>query len=71
MTINSTRFNRQLDQLNKLLFSNKPWLVITGAGISLSSGIPTYRDDKGQWLRSDPIQHQEFISDEQKSSYFP
>ena len=66
MTINCTSINQQLDQLNKLLFSKKPWLVITGAGISLSSGIPTYRDDKGQWLRSDPIQHQEFISDEQK-----
>jgi NAD-dependent SIR2 family protein deacetylase len=42
------------------------WLVITGAGISLDSGIPTYRDQSGKWLRSDPITHQEFIQDEAK-----
>jgi NAD-dependent SIR2 family protein deacetylase len=37
------------------------WLVITGAGVSAASGIPTYRDDSGTWLRSDPIQHQDFV----------
>lgn len=35
--------------------------VLTGAGISLNSGIPTYRDAKGQWQRSAPIQHQDFL----------
>lgn len=39
-------------------------LVITGAGISAESGIPTYRDDTGSWQRSQPIQHQEFIRSE-------
>lgn len=58
--------NQQFERLNSSLHAHKPWLVITGAGISLSSGIPTYRDDKGNWLRSAPIQHQEFINDEQK-----
>ena len=44
------------------LFSQHPrWLVLTGAGISADSGIPTYRDNKGTWLRNRPIQHQEFI----------
>jgi NAD-dependent SIR2 family protein deacetylase len=42
------------------------WLVITGAGISVDSGIPTYRDRSGKWLRSDPITHQEFTQDESK-----
>nr|WP_245539472.1 NAD-dependent protein deacetylase [Thiofilum flexile] len=38
------------------------WVVLTGAGVSLSSGIPTYRDEKGIWQRPyQPIQHQEFI----------
>lgn len=37
-------------------------VVLTGAGISAASGIPTYRNDRGEWQRSDPIQHQEFIS---------
>ncbi|MDG0992011.1 MAG: NAD-dependent protein deacetylase [Luminiphilus sp.] len=44
------------------LFSQHPrWLILTGAGISADSGIPTYRDNKGTWLRNRPIQHQEFI----------
>lgn len=38
------------------------WLVITGAGISQSSGIPTYRNKAGEWKASEPIQHQDFIN---------
>ena len=38
-----------------------PLVVLTGAGLSAASGIPTYRNDRGEWQRSDPIQHQEFI----------
>ena len=38
--------------------------VLSGAGISASSGIPTYRDESGRWLRSEPIQHQAFVSSE-------
>ncbi len=41
-------------------------LVLTGAGISVGSGIPTYRDDAGRWQRSDPIQHMEFIQQHAK-----
>jgi NAD-dependent SIR2 family protein deacetylase len=37
-------------------------LVLSGAGISAASGIPTYRDARGRWLHSEPIKHQEFIS---------
>ncbi len=40
-----------------------PGLVLSGAGISASTGIPTYRDSSGRWLRSEPIKHQEFIAD--------
>ncbi|WP_189475950.1 NAD-dependent protein deacetylase [Parahalioglobus pacificus] len=36
--------------------------VLTGAGISADSGIPTYRDAQGTWLGSNPIQHQNFLN---------
>ncbi|MCH1492281.1 MAG: hypothetical protein L7T24_06960 [Luminiphilus sp.] len=39
------------------------WVVLTGAGVSADSGIPTYRDGNGRWLRNTPIQHQEFVAD--------
>lgn len=51
----------QLDQLEDVLQPLQRWVVLSGAGISAGSGIPTYRDDTGQWLRSDPIQHQDFV----------
>ena len=40
------------------------WVALTGAGISVASGIPTYRNDRGEWQRSDPIQHRDFIENE-------
>ena len=36
--------------------------MITGAGCSAGSGIPTYRNSEGVWQRNNPIQHQEFVS---------
>jgi len=35
--------------------------VLTGAGISTRSGIPAYRDAAGNWQRSAPITHQQFV----------
>ena len=38
--------------------------VLTGAGISIDSGIPGYRDENGEWKRSPPITLQEFLGAE-------
>lgn len=54
-----------VQQLADFLTENPRITVLTGAGISASSGIPTYRDDHGRWLRSEPIQHQDFLSREE------
>ncbi|MCX2979593.1 NAD-dependent protein deacetylase [Halieaceae bacterium IMCC14734] len=52
-------------ELTHFIRQNRRLVVITGAGMSVRSGIPTYRDDQGNWLRSDPIKHQEFIDSAQ------
>ncbi|MEZ5573024.1 MAG: NAD-dependent protein deacetylase [Halioglobus sp.] len=38
-------------------------VVLTGAGISCASGIPTYRDRYGTWVHRAPIQEQAFLRD--------
>ena len=55
--------SESVDSLKTILGSRRPWVALTGAGISSASGIPTYRDHKRTWLGSQPIQHDEFISD--------
>lgn len=48
-------------QLSEYFDHHQRWVVLSGAGVSAASGIPTYRDANGQWLRNRPIQHQEFV----------
>lgn len=48
-------------QLADLVQANPRLLVITGAGCSVASGIPSYRDAEGNWRHGKPIQHQEFV----------
>ena len=47
----------------KNLLKYQKIFTLTGAGISLPSGIPTYRDSKGQWTGSQPIQHGDYIKE--------
>lgn len=36
-------------------------VVLTGAGLSTSSGIPDYRDREGNWKQAKPIDHNDFL----------
>ena len=62
MKSTAARFDRDKQVLRDFLDNHERLVVLTGAGISAPSGIPTYRDHGGKWQRSQPIQHQEFIS---------
>lgn len=53
-----------VDELLSFIRQHPRLLVITGAGCSQPSGIPTYRDEEGAWQRSSPIQHKEFMEKE-------
>ena len=55
--------NTDLKSLQAFLQAHPRLVVLTGAGISVGSGIPTYRDSQGNWRANEPIKHQEFISD--------
>ena len=48
--------------LNSFLRNHKQLVVITGAGVSTGSGIPDYRDEKGAWKHSAPMDYKEFVS---------
>ena len=44
-----------LRTLTELLSNSDRLFVLTGAGCSSASGIPTYRDEEGRWKRRQPI----------------
>jgi NAD-dependent SIR2 family protein deacetylase len=39
-------------------------VALTGAGVSTESGIPDYRDERGEWKRNPPLRYQEFVANE-------
>jgi NAD-dependent SIR2 family protein deacetylase len=52
-----------IEAMKAFLDANPRVVVLSGAGISAASGIPTYRDREGRWRHSEPIKHQEFIAE--------
>jgi NAD-dependent SIR2 family protein deacetylase len=60
-----------LDALHAFVERHPRLFVLSGAGISTESGIPGYRDGEGRWMRSQPIQLQEFLgSDHARRRYW-
>ena len=51
-------------KLLNFITDHGPVFVLTGAGISIASGLGAYRDDQGKWLRKQPITGPEFLAKE-------
>ncbi|MGB5255973.1 MAG: NAD-dependent protein deacetylase [Woeseiaceae bacterium] len=52
---------QQSEQLAAFLAEHEAVAVISGAGVSTSSGIPDYRDRNGEWKHAKPIQFPDFV----------
>lgn len=57
-------FSDPLDALARFVERHPRLFVLTGAGCSIDSGIPTYRDHNGDWQRRQPVRYQEFVAGE-------
>jgi NAD-dependent deacetylase len=53
----TTKANEDVALLRERLARAKNVMVITGAGISAESGIPTFRDEKGLWREFNPLDY--------------
>ncbi|RZA25532.1 MAG: NAD-dependent protein deacetylase [Lysobacteraceae bacterium] len=51
------------DLLRDWLSESGRVFVLTGAGCSTASGIPDYRDARGEWKRTPPVQFRDFVGD--------
>jgi NAD-dependent SIR2 family protein deacetylase len=54
----------EIEALVALAARARRLVVLTGAGVSTESGIPDYRDEKGEWKRNPPLRYQEFVGRE-------
>lgn len=52
-----------LDDLREWCARHRRVFVLTGAGCSTGSGIPDYRDERGEWKRRPPVMYQAFCHD--------
>lgn len=65
-----TILQRDCEALQQFLDAHRKIVVLTGAGISVSSGIPAYRDREGIWQSRAPIHHQEFMQDAARRQHY-
>jgi NAD-dependent SIR2 family protein deacetylase len=52
------------NELKTFIESHRRLFVLTGAGCSVNSGIPDYRDANGDWKRTQPVRFQAFVAEE-------
>ena len=50
-----------IERLVDIVAGSRRLLVLTGAGCSTLSGIPDYRDEKGDWKHQRPVMYQDFV----------
>jgi NAD-dependent SIR2 family protein deacetylase len=63
--------SRAADELRQVIQAHPRLTVLTGAGVSVGSGIPTYRDHDGVWRRNPAITHRDFLgSPRQRQRYW-
>ena len=54
----------EIADLRRWIADHRHVFVLTGAGCSTASGIPDYRDERGEWKRRPPVMIQAFRSNE-------
>ena len=60
-------YQKQLQEARRLLAEADGILLVTGAGMSVDSGISTYRGNNGLWNRNITVGGEEFSYDELSS----
>jgi len=61
--------SREIDEATRLIARSERAIALTGAGISVDSGIPAFRGAQGLWDRYDPMEYAHidaFIEDPEK-----
>lgn len=53
-----------VEHLARFVERHRRLFVLSGAGCSTPSGIPDYRDHRGEWKRRHPVQYRDFLSNE-------
>jgi NAD-dependent SIR2 family protein deacetylase len=52
-----------MSALRDFIHAHPRLAVLTGAGVSTSSGIPDYRDEQGEWKRARPVEFRPFMTE--------
>ena len=52
------------ERLHRWIAAHRRVVALTGAGCSTASGIPDYRDERGEWKRRPPVMIQAFRAEE-------